>query len=217
MEKRTRRRPGRPPASGPGSADARTDLLKAAAKVFAARGYRSASVEEIVSAAGLSKGTFYWHYPSKEALFFALLEERVDRPVRELIRVTETAPIEEATAPVVGRGLAALMEHDRELILLLHEYWSAAVRDERLRTTYLERQESLRDALGHALAERHSRTGVPLVMRPEALATAFIALAEGLSREALLDPDAVPEGLFAEVLALVYDGMAYRSHQGRRS
>ena len=215
-KRRTRRRPGRPPTSGPGSANARTELLKAAAKIFAKRGFRAASVEEIVLAAGLSKGTFYWHYDSKDALFLALLEERVDRPVRELMKVTETATVEEATAPVVGRGLAALLEQDREMILLLHEYWSAAARDERLRIRYVERQESLRGALARALAERHKRTGVPLLVPAEALATAFIALAEGLSREALIDPDAVPEGLFAEVLALVYDGMAYRNQHRPR-
>jgi AcrR family transcriptional regulator len=216
QKRRTRRRPGRPPTSGPESANARTELLIAAAKVCAERGYRAASVEEIVSVAGLSKGTFYWHYDSKDALFLALLEERVAQPVRELMRVTETAPVDEPTAPVVGRGLAALLEHDRELILLLHEYWSAAVRDERLRTRYRERQESLRRALARALAERHKRTGVPLLVPAEALATAFIALAEGLSREALIDPDAVPEGLFAELLALVYDGLAYRSQHRPR-
>ncbi len=45
------------------------------------------------------------------------------------------------------------------------------------------------------------------------LATAFIALAEGLSLEALLDPESVGEGLLGEIFSLVYDGMVARAEK----
>lgn len=207
----TPRRRGRPRASERRAADTRAELLDGATKVFAERGYQAATVDEIVAKAGLSKGTFYWHFESKEELFATLLEEQIDRPVRALIEVTGSAPAEGATAPVVSHGLAALFQQQRELVLLLHEYWSAAARDEQLRTRYLERQRALRDALADALAARHARTGVPLAIPADALATAFIALAEGLSLEALLDPDSVEEDLLGEILSLVYDGMVARA------
>jgi AcrR family transcriptional regulator len=209
---RSRQR-GRPRASERSAADTRAELLDAATNVFAERGYQAATVDEIVATAGLSKGTFYWHFESKEGLFAALLEERVDRPVRALMEVTGSAPAEGATAPAVSHGLATLFEQQRELVLLLHEYWRAAVRDEQLRARYLERQKALRDTLAGALAARHTRTAVPLAIPADALATAFIAMAEGLSREALLDPDSVDEGLFGEILSLVYDGMVGRAEK----
>jgi AcrR family transcriptional regulator len=209
--RKTARRRGRPRAAERTADETRVQLFDAAISVFAGRGYRAATVDEIVAQAGLSKGTFYWHFASKEELFAALLEERIDRPARELMEVTRSAPAEGATAPVVSGGLAALFEEQRDLVLLLHEYWSAAVRDKRLRARYLERQRTLRDTLARALAARHARTGVPLTIPADALATAFIALAEGLSLEALLDADAVPEGLLGEIFSLVYDGMVERS------
>jgi AcrR family transcriptional regulator len=213
VKKGTARKRGRPRASERSAAETRAELLDAAAVVFAERGYRVATVNDIVRAAGLSKGTFYWHFGSKEELFAALLSERVDRPARELMEVTRAAPAGGATAPVVSHGLATLFRQQRGLVLLLHEYWSAAVRDERLRARYLERQSELRDALADALAARHARTGVPLVIPADDLATAFIALAEGLSLEALLDPGSVDEGLLGEILSLVYDGMAARAQK----
>jgi AcrR family transcriptional regulator len=190
-------------------------LLDAAAKVFADRGYRGATVDAIATEAGLSKGTFYWHFDSKEQLFLALLDERVDRPARALMEVTRSAPVDKATAPVVSEGLAKLFERERDLVLLLHEYWSAAARDPSLRARYLKRQAALRDTLAAALAERHASTGVPLTMPAESLATAFIALAEGLSLEAVQDPDSVSEHLFGEILSLVFDGMAVRAERAR--
>src|SRR5688572_20593519 len=126
------RRRGRPRASERSATETRAQLLDAAAKVFAERGYQVATIDGIVAEADLSKGTFHWHFESKEELFAALLEERIDRPVRVLMEATESAPAEGVTAPVISQGLASLFEQQRELVLLLHEYWSAAVRDEQL-------------------------------------------------------------------------------------
>jgi AcrR family transcriptional regulator len=209
----TARGAGRPRASEKASPGSRARLLEMAAEVFAERGYRAATVDEIVARAGLSKGTFYWHFDSKDQLFQELLDERIDRPARALMEVTRSAPAEETTAPIVSRGLAELLEQEQELVLLLHEYRSAAVRDEGLRARYLERQKALRETLAEALAARHARTGVPLGIPADALATAFIALAEGLSLEALIEPDSVSAGLLGDVLALVYDGLVLRSQR----
>lgn len=54
--------------------DRRHRILDAALRVFAARGYHHASVEEIAAEAATSKGGLYFHFPGKQALFLALLE-----------------------------------------------------------------------------------------------------------------------------------------------
>jgi AcrR family transcriptional regulator len=179
--------------------------------VIAKHGYAGASVDTIVEAAGLSKGTFYWHFKSKEELFLALIEERIDRPVRSLMEVTRTAPAETPTAPTVSRGLADLVAGRRELLVLVHEYWSAAMRSEPVRRRYRRRQKALTKTLAEALRARHQETGVLLTLPAESLATAFIALAQGLAIEAALRPEASDPKLYGEILSLVYDGIASRS------
>ncbi|GAA4576275.1 TetR/AcrR family transcriptional regulator [Micromonospora coerulea] len=57
---------GRP--RSPASAGTRQRLSEAALELFHARGYNGTSVQDIVSAAGAPKGTFYNHFASKEAL-----------------------------------------------------------------------------------------------------------------------------------------------------
>jgi AcrR family transcriptional regulator len=204
-----RRNRGRPPAgAAPG---ARAALIDAAARVFAERGYAGASVDRILAAAGLSKGTFYWHFASKEELFLTLVDERIDQPARALMEVTRTAPAEAATAPTVSRGLAALFTGERRLLVLLQEYWAAAARDEDLARRYAGRTEALVQTLAAALSARHEETGVPLTTPPERLATAFVALAHGLALEAAVNPDAVDGSLYGEILSLVYDGLAARA------
>lgn len=52
----------------------REELLDAAHALFMARGYDATSVSDVIGAVGLSKGAFYHHFPSKEALLLALVE-----------------------------------------------------------------------------------------------------------------------------------------------
>jgi AcrR family transcriptional regulator len=190
---------------------ARERLLDAAAEVFAERGYRATTVDDIAAAAGLTKGAVYWNFDSKEALFAALIEERVDRRARELIGVTEHSPRETETAPVVSRGVTSFADEQQTLILLVQEYWSLAVRDRKLRSAYRKRQRDLRRRLASALEARHRTTGVALTFPADKLATGIVALISGLAQERVADPDAVPDELLGELLSLFYDGLVHRA------
>ncbi len=55
------------------------DLVEAARKVFTARGVQDATVEEITEAAGVSKGTFYLYFKSKEHAVSVLWERYIDK------------------------------------------------------------------------------------------------------------------------------------------
>ncbi|MGB9589901.1 MAG: TetR/AcrR family transcriptional regulator [candidate division WOR-3 bacterium] len=56
----------------------RQDILDAARKVFSARGYYQATMDEIASEAGVAKGTLYLYYPSKAHLLLACVKEMMD-------------------------------------------------------------------------------------------------------------------------------------------
>ncbi len=53
----------------------RSQILDAALKLFSHRGYGATSVRDISEAAGVSKGNVYHHFPDKETIFRALLDE----------------------------------------------------------------------------------------------------------------------------------------------
>ena len=56
-------------------AERRQQLLQAATWVFARKGYRRASVSDIIARAGVARGTFYLHFDSKEKVFLAIVED----------------------------------------------------------------------------------------------------------------------------------------------
>jgi AcrR family transcriptional regulator len=193
--------------------DGRGALLEAAAQVFAQHGYRDASVDEIAERAGYSKGAIYFHFSSKEDLFFALFEERIDRPLREAIKLLEFAPPEEDMAAVANRQFVELVHGQRELVLLDQEYRSQALRDSRLRDRYVGREAKLRAALARGLQARLEHLGAPPFAAPEHVATGLLSLTFGLAREWLIEPHAVPDELLGDMLALIYAGHVARSQR----
>jgi AcrR family transcriptional regulator len=196
--------------------DGRKALLEAALEVFAERGYGDSSVDEIAQRAGYSKGALYWHFSSKDDLFYALLEEKIDKPWRETIELLESATPEHDMAPEASERFTEVLRGQRELLLIQHEYWSQAVRDPGLRARYADRQRKLRSALAKAITARFDHLGAPpLEGTAEEMATAFISLASGLAREKLIDPAAVPDHLLGDTFALIYAGHVARA--GKRT
>jgi AcrR family transcriptional regulator len=56
----------------------RAALMQAAVRVFAEKGYYAATIRDVVSAADVAIGTFYFYFPDKETLFVHLYEETAD-------------------------------------------------------------------------------------------------------------------------------------------
>ena len=79
-------------------------MLDAALEVFTSHGYSDSAIDDIARASDTSKGGLYFHFPSKQALFLALLDEASGELLArvEAAMATETAPL--------ARGDAALRE-----------------------------------------------------------------------------------------------------------
>lgn len=56
----------------------RRNILQAAAETFEARGYLGTSLQDVVAGTNVSKGALYFHFPSKEELALAILQEQRD-------------------------------------------------------------------------------------------------------------------------------------------
>lgn len=62
----------------------RREIIEAAIRVFADRGFHAATIRDVAKAAAFSVGKLYLHFPSKEALYGELLDHYMDRLIDEL-------------------------------------------------------------------------------------------------------------------------------------
>jgi AcrR family transcriptional regulator len=196
---------GRTRAARAQGRETREELLSAALRVFARRGYREAGVDEIAAAAGYSKGALYWHFSGKEELL-------IDAPMRDRFALLASAPPEQDMSVEASRAFARQLNEGREALLLEREYWSLAIRDPELRARYCERQGELRDALAAGMEARARHLGTPeLTMPAENVARIVMSIIGGLGFDELIEPGTVPPELLGEALAVVYAGLVFRA------
>lgn len=188
------------------AAKARTheNLLDAGLAVFADRGYGAASVEEIARRAGVSVGSVYAHFTSKENLFLALLERRADRE----LAATEAELVDgfDAVLPALDRRLREEADSDH-LALLGAEAWLYAVRSAEFGAGLAAHQARVQEVITGLVAAEREHRGVQWSLDDAEVAAVVSALYQGLVQERRLRRESVPDDLFGRTLSALLRGL----------
>ncbi len=130
-------------------------IARAAARLFAQRGYDATSVREIVEAAGVTKPTLYYHFGSKQALAEALLTRPMNRLIAQLrdLEATEPDPVERLRGIFRAKLDFLLEEPDRARFLyaICFGPQASTLQDEMHR--FGEGIDAVTEACGQALGE----------------------------------------------------------------
>lgn len=185
-------------------AGTREALLNAAARLFARDGFAGARVEEIAALAGVTTGALYSHFAGKEALFLAVYEEFAARRVRDVEASTSAGSSPRARGRAGADQWMALFDADPWRLRLHLEFAEFASRDARLRRDFAERAGAVRGAIARVLGRESEASGRALPMDAESLAAVVRALGIGLAAERLVDPGAIPAGLFGDFVELLF-------------
>ena len=86
----------------------RAALLRTARELFAARGFAATSTEELVAAAGVTRGALYYHYADKRALFEAVFEDLERELVERLL--DKLGALADDPLAVLHGGVAAFLD-----------------------------------------------------------------------------------------------------------
>jgi AcrR family transcriptional regulator len=185
-------------------AHTRERLLDAARTAFARAGYHGASVEQVASEAGFSTGALYSNFDGKEDLFLALMEREIDAHAREISAAVANRRSVAERATGGARQWMTMIEREPELLLLFVEFWAYGVRDPRVRPKVAERFAHMRELLTRLIADGMRDFDLELALPAEELALTIDALADGIARQKLTDPGAVPDDLMGRVLSLLF-------------
>ena len=181
----------------------REQLVEAAARVFARRGYHRATVDEIAAEAGFTIGALYSNFETKEKLFLAIADRQVETRVSEISAVADAAVGDGEPGVEAAAQLRVFLEADPDWPLLFYEFWSLSVRNPEMGDELAGRRDAIRDALAETLTRVAKHHGFDLRFPAPVLATAIAACLNGLTFERAADPDALPDAVFAEFVTAV--------------
>lgn len=179
----------------------RTRLVHASLEVFVEKGIDGVTVDDLVTAAGFTRGAFYSNFSSKEEVFTALFDE----VTAELIAIANSS-VEHAvrTAEESGGGritdlddattMLAVFEgirpFGRQWYLLYTDAIARSLRDAQMRAALAVQRERLRDQIGALLTVRLAASGARSLLAPEDLAQLLMGIFIDLMlREQMEDRD----------------------------
>jgi AcrR family transcriptional regulator len=184
----------------------RRRLLDAAFKVFADSGFANATMDEVASAAGLTKGAIYSNFASKDDLFFAIMSDQISRRVESVRAALDAAPVggdRRQTLLEIGRLLTEAFLEERDWQLTFFDFWQRAVRNDEVRALFLEHRRALRSAIAELIEQVLRDAPLPGNLGIEDAVTVVLALSNGFAIEAYVDPDMFNDRLFGQVLDLL--------------
>jgi AcrR family transcriptional regulator len=177
----------------------RRALIDAAAEVFVERGYEAATLDDMAARAGLTKGAVYSNFKSKADLAFAVLDERVSKPLIELLGMldrSDGADQIELRSESLGSALDAM----EPWFVLDLEFTTHALRSRELLARLQEREKQLRRMAAERISEMSSAKGRRSSVDAEALVVAMTSVTDGIALARLKDRGAVPEDLLSRLI-----------------
>jgi AcrR family transcriptional regulator len=163
----------------------RAQILEAAFRCFAERGYHAARMDDLARESGLSKGSLYWHFESKEAVFLALfdaLEAEVfaawdaeETHAHSIVRMLERE----------GEIVLERLAGQRVLLGAWMEFLAHPAARERMRLTYERSRARLRELMRRGIDAGEFRADLPM----DDTAALLTGAIEGLALQTFVDAD----------------------------
>ncbi len=167
------------------SEETRSQIIQSAIKLFSAHGFTAASVDMICKDAGVSKGAFYHHFESKQALFLALLDSWLIT-IDQSIEASQGKTVPEMFQQIAEAYPYIIKTASQGLPMFL-EFWLQASRDKKIWqasiTPYRRYHKDFTTLIKRGVDE-----GSFVEVDPETASRLIVSTAMGLLLQSLLDP-----------------------------
>jgi AcrR family transcriptional regulator len=188
----------------------RNQILDAATTVFVRQGFQHARMDDIVEESGLSKGTLYWYFKSKEDIINAILRRLFTGELANLESLLEAEGTVSERLVLLTSDRVNGMKRMSSLVPIIFEFYAVAVHQQWVQQFIGEYFQQFRKLLEDLIQQGIDRGEFRPVNATEA-AISLASMYEGLTIHWLMDPQTVQWDILSESsIPLLLDGLRVR-------
>jgi len=176
----------------------RGELLAAARDLFAAKGYERTNVSDIAARAGVSQGTVYWYFKSKDELLMAVFEDWLAGLSQDYADIVAGPGLVEDHLRRYAQAAARRMIACETILPIETEFWTLIFRHDAIRQRFHDLFRLMRADIVALLREGMKSGELRSDIDPEHLAAIAIAVYDGLILQWAAEPQAVDWEAIAE-------------------
>ena len=188
-------------------AQTRKRLIESAKKVVARRGYHGASLEEVAEEAGYSRGAVYSNFENKEDLFFACIDEILEKWESDLRQVFETDEDPLKQAYEAGKIFDEVFGENLEWFVAFIEFCCKVAKMPKLRKKVATRLTAMNQVSGKIVEAYAEELGLPMPAPAEQLSFVSQSITVGFALRKLVDPENFPVEVHQSIQANYYAGV----------
>jgi AcrR family transcriptional regulator len=181
-------------------------IIQVAQQLFAANGYDTVGVAEICQKSDISKGTFYYHFESKEILFLELLEIWLTSVDQKLKTISELNFSMEEGIQYILIFLKELASETAKQNIIFLEFYSKAIRNQTVWTRLDQEMEKYQRLLSK-LIQRGIDQKMIKPLNAELTAKSAIGFIMGILMEGWLTPEKELDSFFNHSLTVFLQGI----------
>jgi TetR/AcrR family transcriptional regulator len=203
------------PASPPDrTEERRRQIMDAALACFARKGYHNTTMDDIVAESGLSKGTLYWYFKSKDELFASLIKSFFLDMRQDIDGILEQHTTASGRLRAIAQGFVQFFHETEDFFSVFFEFWMQSTLNEELNQLFSNVLVQYKKVIAGIIAEG-MRTGEFKAVDASQLALAVMAAYDGLAFYMMLMPDEVDLDKASQVfIETLLDGLAVDEQKG---
>lgn len=200
-------------ASGRKGEETRHRILESAVICFSESGYEKTGVAKICRVAGVSKGAFYHHFPTKQALFLELLNHWLEGLDAQILIIREKASDVPSALTQIATMVRQVFEAGRGKLPMFLAFLNQAAHDKAVWLATLSHYQHYQSVFAEIIKAGVDEGSIADI-DPEIAAKTLVSLGVGLVLQGTLDTDNVDWGMVTErSILLLLNGMLRRENE----
>ncbi len=164
-------------------------ILNAIRKILSKEGFGGATIQQIASTAGVSRGLLHYYFKNKDEM----MAKAVTANSEVSLKAVDNAFQDKQTAVEIAEGfcanLLAISKGDRDFINLLIESWAVSRRSEIVGTAVRSNYRLFRESVKQELRKACANKKISPTVSVDALAAILVGLFDGLGLQLVMEPE----------------------------